>query len=209
MQYFEDTVVLANQYKCHLIFLSSNLVFEGSKQTYYENDQPLPYNNMGVLYHKKETYCIANLENYSLLRLSSIFGFHNQTNNDILGDIINKLSSDTSLELPNYYYTNYTYIEDISLAVLKILEKDKKGIFNIACKDAYSLYNMAIKIADIFNLNKDLIKLTNNIDNFVKLYPEYCSLDTSKASFELGIKISTFDNALLSHRFYMNRKKRK
>ena len=52
---------------------------------------------------------------------------------------------------------NPTYVDDLAFAILKVVEFDKEGVYNIGGRDFVDRYTFAIKLAEIFGFDKELI----------------------------------------------------
>ena len=49
---------------------------------------------------------------------------------------------------------NPTYVDDLAFAILKVVEFDKEGVYNIGGRDFVDRYTFAIKLAEIFGFDK-------------------------------------------------------
>ena len=84
-----------------------------------------------------------------------------------------------------------------------MLEYNLKGIYNVASSDSMSKYNFALKIAEIFNSNKNLIEPVI-LDNLIKKFslsanrPKNVSLNVAKIENELGRKMPSIIEGIIS-----------
>jgi dTDP-4-dehydrorhamnose reductase len=80
-------------------------------------------------------------------------------------------------------------IDDLAFGTLKIVEKDCKGIYNIAGSDILSRYDFAMNMCDVFNLNKKLVfPITTESLNQPAPRPLNSGLIILKMESELGFK---------------------
>ena len=51
-----------------------------------------------------------------------------------------------------------TYVEDLALACMLSIDKSATGIYHVSSNELLSVYEIAHQIAEVFHLNKNLIK---------------------------------------------------
>ena len=74
---------------------------------------------------------------------------------------------------------------------------EKQGIYHTAGKDCVNRYEFTLKIAEVFGLDKSLIKpVTSEIFKQVAKRPKKCCLDVSKAEKDFGIRFLTVEEGL-------------
>jgi dTDP-4-dehydrorhamnose reductase len=84
---------------------------------------------------------------------------------------------------------NPTFIDDLVQAISKAVEFNKQGIYNIGGKEFLSRYDFSLKIADYFNLDKNLILPIKTSElNQPAQRPLKSGLITLKAETELDYK---------------------
>jgi dTDP-4-dehydrorhamnose reductase len=95
-------------------------------------------------------------------------------------------------------WNNPTYVEDLVSGITLAIDKKKTGVFNIGGLESLSRYDFAIKIANVFNLDKNLInKTTTDKLNQKSKRPLRGGLIILKAQTELGYKPHTIEENLL------------
>ena len=82
-------------------------------------------------------------------------------------------------------------MKNLSEIILKLVEKDTGGIYHTVGKDSLSRYEMALKCAEIFNYNKDLIIHINEIKQKA-LRPNNAGFDITKLKRPIGSYISIY-----------------
>ncbi len=65
----------------------------------------------------------------------------------------------------------YTFIDDIAASLGYFLENKTTGIYHLVGSSSHSPYDMCLKIAEVFGLDKNLIS-SSSLDEFVKSQPE-------------------------------------
>lgn len=92
---------------------------------------------------------------------------------------------------------NPTLVDDIALAILKIVELERNGLFHIAGVDVVSRYDFALSFAQIFGFNKKMIQPVKS-SQFKQPAPRplKSGFITLKAEIELGLKMSGVERGL-------------
>jgi dTDP-4-dehydrorhamnose reductase len=90
-----------------------------------------------------------------------------------------------------------TLAEDLAIGCFLIAQKEIEGIFNISGSDFLTPYEMAIKTADFFHLNKELIQ-TANSSTFQQAAkrPPRTGFVLDKAKKLLGYEPRSFDEGI-------------
>lgn len=171
----------------YLINISTDYVFNGNKGNYNEYDTPCPINYYGLSQLIGDTY-VNSYDNSLIIRTSGIYG----TKNNFPLYVTNNLKNNNKINAFNNYYSpiNAKVLAD---AIYKLLNLKLNGIINIS-GERLSRYEFALKIADKFNFNKNLI---NKIDyNSIKLKakrPYDSSLNNEKAKDILKFNFDDID----------------
>ncbi|WP_393972164.1 NAD(P)-dependent oxidoreductase [Oxyplasma meridianum] len=156
----------------YLIHISTDYVFNGNSSYYSEESIPDPINYYGFSKLIGDIY--INSYNKSLIvRTSGVYGYKN--NFPLF--VYNSLKDNKNINIIKGYYSPI-HAYNLALAIQKLIDNNIYGIINIA-GIRISRINFANKIADFFNLNKELIN-----ENEVKMYakrPYDSSLNIDKA----------------------------
>jgi dTDP-4-dehydrorhamnose reductase len=155
----EAPMKIINQIKnlnIKLVFYSSDYIFDGQNGPYSEISDPNPLNEYGKCKLETETRIINNLKNYLIIRTTVVYGFERNRKNFIYR-LIDTLNKGIKIKVPYDQIGTPTYVDNLSEATLKLIEKDRGGIFNIVGSDLLSRYKFSLIAAKVFNLNKKLI----------------------------------------------------
>ena len=174
-----------------LIFMSTDFVFDGKKQgNYSENDLPNPLSHYAKTKYDAEQAIINSEVDYLICRTAVLYGWNPNKLNFITW-ILDKLQKNEKLRIITSQINNPTYVKNLAEIILKMIEKNSKGIYHTAGNGALSRYEMALKCAEIFNFNKNLITPINNIEQKA-LRPENAGLDITKLKQLIGTDISVY-----------------
>jgi dTDP-4-dehydrorhamnose reductase len=197
VKFLEVLTDLSKKIDAHLISFSTDYIFNGDKGPYHEVDIPSPINYYGESKLAGEKVILQNLEKYTIIRTNVVYGISSFRKNDFIKWIILNLSLNKKIEVVDGQYANPTLADDIAAGVLKAIIKKAYGIYNIAGKDWMSRYDIALKVAEIFNYDQKLIKKIKSKDLVqVAKRPERAGLITLKAETDLGVHISSLDSGL-------------
>lgn len=133
-----------------VVFLSSNSVFDGSKQFYNFFDEVSPISNYGRFKVAVENF--FSHPNFSILRLTKVV-----TRNSPLiveWEKYRKNSEESSLIVFKNHFISPISLNDVSYAVHSILMSKVNGIFHLGSNFELSYYDFAIKY---FSSNKKIL----------------------------------------------------
>ena len=174
-----------------LIFMSTDFVFDGKKQgNYSENDLPNPLSHYAKTKYDAEQAIINSEVDYLICRTAVLYGW-NPIKLNFITWLLEKLQNNEKLKIVTNQINNPTYVKNLAEIILKMIEKNSKGIYHTAGNGALSRYEMALKCAEIFNFNKNLITPINNIEQKA-LRPENAGLDITKLKQLIGTDISVY-----------------
>lgn len=184
----ENIVKACEKIDCKLIYVSTDFVFDGKKGMYCEDEKtnPLGYYALTKL-QGEEVVQNSNL-NYAISRTSVLYGWHRQAN--FVTWVINELKSENEINIVTDHYNSPTFADNAADAMIKIFEKDKEGIYHIAGDERISRFDFAKNIAEVFNLDKNLINPIKSSEFIQKAKrPKDSSLSVEKARKDLKIKM--------------------
>lgn len=172
---------VCQQNKIKLIHISTDGVFDGTKGWYSEKDIPNPVNVYAKSKILAEELVKEHLDNHIIIR-TNFFGLHSN-NKYLFNWILNTLKENKPLIGFSDVIFTPLEISNLSKMILELSMLEYTGIIHLASNEAISKYDFATKIAEIFNLDKDLIK-KDSIDNFtgfVAKRPKNTTLLNNKA----------------------------
>jgi dTDP-4-dehydrorhamnose reductase len=185
-------VDLAKDSSAFFVYVSTDYVFSGDNGLYKEEDKPNPINYYGHTKLLGEKYC------ESIARPCVIYGAKPASGKvNFALWIINKLRNGEEVKIVTDQFITPTLNTSLAKMLLEISERRLKGIFHTSGATRVSRYEFALRIADKFELDKDLI-LPSRMEaiKWLAKRPKDSSLDTSKASRYLNEKTYSLDMAL-------------
>lgn len=191
----DDIVKVCSSIGSRIIYFSTDAVFDGKiSKKYSENDLPNPINYYGKTKLNAEKILLNSGTNI-VLRTTVIYGWHvkSRFTNWVL-DSLKNLQTVTAF---TDQFNTPTLVNDIAEAISQIFSKDKSGLFNTVGKTCLSRYEFALKLADKFNLDKNLIipSLSTKKKQIAPRPANGC-LDNSKFENAFNFKFSDIDSGI-------------
>nr|WP_209329583.1 SDR family oxidoreductase [Lunatimonas salinarum] len=151
------------EHKSHLIYLSTDFIFDGKEGPYDEDAKPNPLNYYGWTKLETERIVQATACRWSIVRTNLVYGIaHDLSRSNIVLWVKHGLENGKNLSLVDDQLRTPTLAEDLAYGCLLIADKQATGIFNISGKDLLTPYEMAILTAKHFGLDESHIIRTDS-----------------------------------------------
>ena len=146
-----------------IVYISTSLVFDGSKKFYLETDKTNPISYYGKTKLEGEKAVINSGLPNMIIRTDQPYGWKKNWHhtNSVLRILENFENSKEYNEIVDWYNTP-TFVNDFVTATMKLLYKKNVGIFHIIGTDFKNRFRFAQIVADIFDLNRKKIKPINS-----------------------------------------------
>ena len=163
-----------------LVYISTDYVFDGNKGFYKEIDKVNPINYYGLTKLKGEDVVKNICKDFVIARTSVIYG-SSKVNFALW--IIDQLEKGNQINVVVDQFVTPTLNIDLGEQLVSLIDNDSRGIFHAAGGERISRYDFAMVLADIFNLDKELINSVSmdSFDWYAKR-PLDSSLDVAKIS---------------------------
>ncbi len=189
----------AQRHHAHFCLLSTDFVFDGEKGNYAENDPVNPLSFYAESKVKAEQLLLnSNYAKWSIARTIIVFGqANNMSRSNLVLWVYDSLKAGKKIQVVTDQLRTPTWADDLALGCIAIVEKDKTGIFHLSGKEAVTMYDFALMVADFFQLDKNLISpITSESLNQPAKRPPKTGFDISKARKELGYEPISLKEAL-------------
>ena len=199
----QNILDLAQKYNQYFIYISTDFVFDGAKTTpYLETDTPNPIEWYGqTKYLGEKLIQDSGYQNYNISRITYPYRAAFEPKVDIVRKVIAKLKNQEEVKMFSDQICTYTFIDDIANAIGYFLDNKTTGIYHLVGSTSHTPYDMCLKIAEVFGLDKSLIS-ASSLDEFIKSQPADSrpwqkTLITSNEKLKsLGIQMKSLEEGL-------------
>jgi len=186
----------------NLVYVSTDYVFDGEKGNYKEEDATNPINYYGKTKLIGEKI-VKDYKDHLIARTSVIYGDNKLS---FVLWVINALKSSKDIYLLEDSYASPTFNINFAEALYELIKNNEQGIYHVTGSERINRYDFGLKIAEVFNLNKDSIHPTTmdklnllakrprnsslnveKIENYIKMNNVYEGLNRMKMVFKKDI----------------------
>ena len=194
----DHLVKACEQNSCHLIHLSTDFIFDGKNGPYTESDLPNPISFYGQSKLDAEALITKSSLKWSILRTVLVYGIvPSMSRSNIILWVKESLESKKDIKVVTDQWRTPTLAEDLAMGCYLAAIKKAQGVFNISGKDMLTPYEMSIKTANYFNLNKSHIaKADSTTFSQTAKRPPKTGFIIDKAINELGFDPHSFDEGI-------------
>ena len=183
----------AKQFACRLLFLSTDYVFDGAKNSPYEtNDPRAPLNIYGHSKAEAEVQISQVLSECCILRTSWLFGIDGKC----FPDTILKLAANRpAIDVVDDQRGSPTYAADLARTIIQLCRASAKGIVHATNRGSCSWFEFAREAVAAARLSTTVRPTTS--EHFVRpaQRPKYSVL-SSKSLEKYGIEMPEWQGAL-------------
>jgi len=190
----------AKEINAHFQLLSTDFVFDGSFGNYSENDTVNPLSHYAK--SKVEAESILqndnNYNNWSIVRTIIVYGTgHNLSRSNLISWVIESLKQNKEIKVVDDQFRAPTWAPDLAYACIEICLQSKIGIYHVCGPQTYSIYEIAILIAEYYNFPKEKIeRISSEKLNQPAKRPPRTGFDLSKTKKEIGYYPKTIEETL-------------
>jgi dTDP-4-dehydrorhamnose reductase len=193
----EHLAEAAKKRNATIVHISSDYVFDGKGGPYSEDDRPEPLSYYGKTKLASENVLRTSDVPFFVARTMVLYGYADGVKQNFALWLLHALKNGEEVRIVDDQTGNPTLVDDLAYAIMKAVELNKRGIYNIAGRDIVSRYQFAVRLADVFGLDASLITpiKTATLQQPAPR-PLKSGLITLKAETELGYSPSTVDEGL-------------
>lgn len=187
----QNVLSACKQIGAEIIFTSSNAVYDGKTPPFSENSPIKPLDYYGRTKIDGEKLVKKSGVPFVIVRLMTMYGFPPKGGrNNPVGWIIEELRNKRKINVVSDIFNNHLYGGQAADIVWQLVKRNKRNeIYNLAGGECINRYDLALKVAEIFNLDKSLITAVKSdfFKNIAKR-PKNTCFDTRKIEKSLGFK---------------------
>lgn len=162
-----------------LIFTSTDQVFDGKKSFYTESDGANPLSVYGKQKLEAEEIVLKD-KNGLVLRLPLLLGLGKYHRKGIMHGLIQSLQKGEKVNLFTDEYRTPISAFEVCKVIEWCIQKNLSGLYHVAGKERLSRYDLGLLIADIFELDKELIVATTRSEAGMEQRPADLSMSVEK-----------------------------
>lgn len=181
-----------------LVHISTDFIFDGSAGPYDETAEANPISFYGWSKQAGESAVKNSGLRWAIARTMLVYGIaHDMSRSNIILWVKKSLEDGKTIKVVTDQWRSPTLAEDLAVGCYLIADKEAEGIFNISGKGVLTPYEMAIKTADYFSLDKSLI-VQADASNFkqVARRPPRTGFVLDKSRTILGYDPHTFEEGI-------------
>ncbi|MBU3935523.1 sugar nucleotide-binding protein [Patescibacteria group bacterium] len=198
------------QFKKHLIYFSTDFVFDGKKKTAYtETDTPSPLDWYGQTKFLAEDLILKSGLSASIIRIAFPFRSHFEPKKDIVRKTIESLKNSTLYPMFTDQIITPTFIDDIVLSLNYFFQNQPCQIFHLVGSTPISPYQLAVAVAKTFGFDPSSVKKGLLADYVKKSAPDArpwaqnLALSNQKVK-DLGLDMKDLSSALQTMKTQIN-----
>ncbi|MGC9079500.1 MAG: dTDP-4-dehydrorhamnose reductase [Nanopusillaceae archaeon] len=190
---------LSNKINALNIYISTDFVFDGNKNSpYTEEDKPNPINIYGISKYLGEIFTQNYSKRYYIIRVASLYGKYGskQKGGNFVDKIINKAKNNEEIKVVDDIVMSPTYTKDVANMLEKIIEiRPDYGVYHCVNEGYTSWYNLAKKILEYLNIDKEIIPIKSDDLNLRAKRPKFSALENSRLH-SLGLRMPNWEDGL-------------
>ncbi|MFB6454631.1 SDR family oxidoreductase [Chitinophaga sp. Hz27] len=154
-----NLVQAAEKINAYFLFLSTDFIFDGLNGPYTEEDLANPINYYGTSKVAAERIVQNSKLAWSIVRTVLVYGVvADAQRSNMITWVKNNLQQNKKIKVVDDQWRTPTLCLDLAKGCKMIVDKKATGIYNISGKETLTPYDMAIKTADFFNLDTNMIE---------------------------------------------------
>ena len=193
-----NIVTISKEIKAKTIFISTDYVFDGSKnEPYTEDDTPTPINTYGISKLAGELYTKQNPKHY-IIRLASLFGVAGASGKggNFVETMITKAKKNEPIRVVDDMWMSPTYTKDAATTIKKIIESNLPfGTYHATNQGYCTWFQFAKEIFKLLGLNPALTPIKTHQLKMKARRPKFSALESIKLP-KYGIQRREWKQAL-------------
>ncbi len=193
----KNVAISAYRKKAKLVYLSTDYVFDGRKETPYDTtDFPHPINVYGQSKYEGELVVQDLLKEHFIVRTSWLFGGYGR---DFVKTMLSVGNSQEEVKVVCDQWGSPTYIPDLARWLLALMQTEQYGIHHVTNEGYCSWYEFASEIARRKKLKARFIPVASEEFSMKAKRPRNSRLVKTSLSLPGLTRLSTWEEALADY----------
>ncbi|MBD3290986.1 sugar nucleotide-binding protein [candidate division KSB1 bacterium] len=203
VQSIDKWIELSNTNNFRVVFVSTDMVYDGEHSFYTEDDPVAPINYYGETKILAEEKLRKSCHNYVIARAALIYGTPLTRSNSFSQGILNRINLKQPVKLFHDQYRSPILVNNLAQALIELCDNSFTGTVNLGGSQRINRYDFGNVMAHIFNFSTDLFQKISMYDiETAAQRPKDVSMDIKKAqsflkteflNIEQGMRISKAD----------------
>ena len=180
-----------------IIYISTSNVFDCKKKVFLEDDIPNPINHYGFTKLAGEKIVVSSHLPFLILRTDQPYSWVEKWQKEsFVMWVLAKLGAGKIIEVFANWYNNPTFLDNFIEVTNELIKREKEGIYHVVGSDYISRYEWALKIAEIFGKNQNLIRPTKSDQSKLPAKRANANLSNSKVQKETEMMLFGVEKGL-------------
>ena len=191
--------LLSNNFQGQFIQISTDYIFDGLTGPYAEDATPNPLSTYGKSKLAAELLLPNSVKNFCIVRSNVLYDYYIGTKASFIKWVVDSLKSNKTINVVNDQWNNPTWTVNMAEIIELIISKYVTGVYNYCGATYLNRFEFAEIIADVFELNKNLISIISTASlNQAAPRPLKGGLRTEKIERELNVKCANLADCINS-----------
>jgi dTDP-4-dehydrorhamnose reductase len=187
-----------DEFNIHLVHVSTDFIFDGTHGPLTEDEKPGPVNYYGESKLAGERIVMKMKSTWAILRTVLVYGYTPGLNrSNIVLWVKKSLEEGKNIKVVTDQFRTPTLAEDLAAGCWLAAKKKATGIYHISGSEIMTPYDIAVRTAEFFHLDKSLITPTDSTQfKQPAMRPMRTGFVIEKAKKELGYQPRSFEEGL-------------
>jgi len=167
----EHAVLLANELKIPLLYISTAGIFNGQKAVYDEQDEPDPMGHYAKSKFLGEKFVQEHADDHLICRAGWMMGGGPAKDKKFIQKLMKQIKNGArELHIVNDKLGTPTYTHDFAMNTKLLIEKGQRGLFNMVCDGLTSRLDVARELVAMMGLSGSIKISEVSSDYFAEEY---------------------------------------
>ncbi len=177
--------------------VSTDYVFDGVEGNYDEESRPNPLGYYGRSKLAGENALFGSRTEFAIARTMVLYGTGKDLKPNFATWLVGALGKSEPVNIVDDQYGHPTLVDDLAVAIRKIVDLKKTGVYHVTGCECDNRFNFALKLADVFGFDRELIRPVSTEDlNQMAPRPLNSSFNLNKLHDEIGYRLSGIKEGL-------------
>src|SRR4030042_533962 len=189
--------IVARKIDSKILYVSTNFVFDGKSETpYHEYSTPNSISEYGFTKLLGEKHIQELCGRFYIVRTSWLFGKNSKT---FMSKFLASEPKPSSINAICDQYGSFTYIPDLTEAILQLIKSDNFGIYHIVNSQIATWCDFVLKAKDLMKFRTEINPIKTDELNLPAPRPLYAPLASNNFEFLFGRQQRPWHEALAEY----------